>query len=67
LPIVLVTGYADTAALAGAEFCVLRKPYRLAELSHTIAQAIGEVEREPGNLVRLDDVRRNAHDPARRS
>ena len=57
LPIVLVTGYADTALLAGAEFCVLRKPYRLADLSRMIAKAMGEIERPPSNLVRLQDRR----------
>lgn len=66
LPIVLVTGYADTAALAGAEFCVLRKPYRLAELSRTIAQTVGAGDEPPANLVRLEDVRRSAHEPGRR-
>jgi len=59
LPIVLVTGYSDSAAAAQLEFTVLRKPYRLAELSRAIANVVAEV-RQPtaGNLVRLWDARR---------
>jgi CheY-like chemotaxis protein len=61
LPIVLVTGYSDSAASAQREFTVLRKPYRLAELSRGIASVVGEA-RQPsaGNLVRLRDARRAA-------
>ncbi|HEX3537358.1 MAG TPA: hypothetical protein VHU15_11385, partial [Stellaceae bacterium] len=66
LPIVLVTGFSDSAAVAGSEFPVLRKPYRLADLSRTIANAIGDAAPPPSNLVRLQDVKRNA-DPNRRS
>ena len=59
LPIVLVTGYSDSAAAAQREFTVLRKPYRLAELSRAIAKVIAET-RPPsgGNLVHLRDARR---------
>jgi PAS domain S-box-containing protein len=59
LPIVLVTGYSDSAAAAQREFTVLRKPYRLAELSRAVARVVGEA-RQPsgGNLVRLSDARR---------
>ena len=59
LPIVLVTGYSDSAAAAQLEFMVLRKPYRLAELSRAIANVVAEM-RQPtaGNLVRLRDARR---------
>jgi len=39
LPIVLVTGYSDTAAAAEGEFAVLRKPYRLADLNRVLAEA----------------------------
>jgi PAS domain S-box-containing protein len=59
LPILLVTGYSDSAASAQREFTVLRKPYRLAELSRAIGSVIGEA-RQPsaGNLVHLRDARR---------
>jgi CheY-like chemotaxis protein len=62
LPIVLVTGYSDSAAATQLEFTVLRKPYRLAELSRAIANVVAEV-RQPtaGNLVRLCDARRATH------
>jgi CheY-like chemotaxis protein len=58
LPVVLVTGYSETATAAGSEFPVLRKPYRLADLSRTIAKAIGDAAPPPSNLVRLEDARR---------
>jgi DNA-binding LytR/AlgR family response regulator len=59
VPIVLVTGYSDSAAAAQREFLVLRKPYRLAELSRAIATVVAEA-RQPtaGNLVHLRDARR---------
>jgi CheY-like chemotaxis protein len=40
LPIILVTGYADSAARAAAEFTVLRKPYQPSELSRAAANAL---------------------------
>lgn len=46
LPVILVTGYSDTAALAAPEFAVLRKPYRLAEPSRAAAEVIAET-RQP--------------------
>jgi PAS domain S-box-containing protein len=69
LPIVLVTGYSTSAAAAGIEFTVLRKPYQLPDLSRAMAKAITEVRSPaPNNIVRLHDARREpAHrqdDPA---
>jgi CheY-like chemotaxis protein len=60
LPILLVTGYSDTAASAEGEFAVLRKPYRLADLNRAVAKALTEA-REPAspNLVHLHDMRRS--------
>jgi CheY-like chemotaxis protein len=60
LPIVLAAGYGDRAVAAQREFTVLRKPYRLAELSRTIAKVVAEL-RHPsaGNLVRLPNARRS--------
>jgi PAS domain S-box-containing protein len=59
LPVILVTGYSDTAALAAPEFAVLRKPYQLAELSRAAAKVIAETRQPPpGNLVRLRDAKR---------
>ena len=42
LPIVLVTGYAETAARAAKDFPVLQKPYQLGELSRAAARALAE-------------------------
>jgi PAS domain S-box-containing protein len=59
LPIVLVTGYSDSAAAAQREFTVLRKPYRLAELSRAIGKVTAEMRPSSGsNLVHLRDARR---------
>ena len=37
VPILLATGYSQAAERIGAEFPILRKPYRLPELSHAIS------------------------------
>jgi len=59
LPVILVTGYSDTAALAAPEFAVLRKPYQLVELSRAAAKVIAETRQPPpDNLVRLRDAKR---------
>jgi PAS domain S-box-containing protein len=59
LPIILVTGYSESAAAADSEFAVLRKPYQLVELSRAVAKVIAETrEPPPGNLVHLRDARR---------
>ena len=39
VPVVLVTGYANSAARATDEFVVLRKPYQLPDLTRAIARA----------------------------
>jgi PAS domain S-box-containing protein len=44
LPVVLVTGYAESATRAAAEFPVLRKPYQLGELSRAAARALADVK-----------------------
>jgi PAS domain S-box-containing protein len=61
LPIVLVTGHSTSAAAAGMEFTVLRKPYHLSDLSRATAKAITDVRSPaPSNIVRLHDARREA-------
>jgi PAS domain S-box-containing protein len=58
LPVVLVTGYSNSAAAAEAEFTVLRKPYQLADLSRAMAKAIAEAGSPPAsNVVRIRDAR----------
>lgn len=54
MPLVLVTGYANRPETASDEFPLLRKPYRLAELSRAIAKAGVEVQRlRDSNIVPL--------------
>jgi PAS domain S-box-containing protein len=54
LPVLLVTGYSEAAAEAGAEFPVMRKPFQLAELSRATARMIAEAKQPPAsNVVRL--------------
>jgi PAS domain S-box-containing protein len=62
LPLILVTGYSNSAVLADPEFAVLRKPYQLEDLSRAAAKVIAESRQPPpSNLVRLRDIRRNAN------
>lgn len=42
LPILLTTGYSDSAQTVGAEFTILRKPYLLPELSQALSELRGE-------------------------
>ncbi len=58
LPVLLVTGYSRTAADAGGEFIVLRKPVEVSELSRVAARMIAESKQPPTtNIVRLRDAR----------
>jgi PAS domain S-box-containing protein len=58
LPVLLVTGYSHLANEAKADFIVIGKPFKLAELSRTTARMIAE-SKQPAitNVVRLRDVR----------
>jgi CheY-like chemotaxis protein len=67
LPLILVTGYSNSAVLADPEFAVLRKPYQLEDLSRAAAKVIAESRQPPpSNLVRLRDIRRNANSKSER-
>jgi PAS domain S-box-containing protein len=57
LPVMLATGYSQAAEQLGDEFPILRKPYKLAELSRAIAAQLA-VRSEDGKLVDLASVRR---------
>jgi len=59
LPILLVTGYTQRGDLLDDEFTVIRKPFRLAELSRAIDTVTREVSPKPHNLVRLDPSKRH--------
>ena len=54
LPILLVSGYSELAMAADKDFTVLRKPYRLEELSRAAAKVIAEARQPPpSNVVHL--------------
>lgn len=52
LPIVLVTGYSQSAEAASKEFTVLRKPYQLADLNRASARAFARKQSD-AKLVHL--------------
>lgn len=54
-PVLLATGYSEAAARIGAEFPILRKPYRLADLNRSIAKLLA---RPRASIVRLEEARR---------
>jgi PAS domain S-box-containing protein len=56
VPILLATGYSEAAARIGDEFPILRKPYKLAELSRAIAERLAP--KPQANLVDLETARR---------
>jgi len=59
LPVLLVTGYSHIVQEASNDFIVIRKPFKLAELSRVTSRIIAESKQPPGtNVVRLHDVRR---------
>jgi PAS domain S-box-containing protein len=61
LPVLLVTGYSETAATVAQEFTVIRKPFELADLSQTAARMIAKAKQPRGsNIVPLRDVRQDA-------
>ena len=58
VPILLVSGYSSASADAREDFIVMRKPFRLGELSRATTRIIAEARQPAGtNLVRLRDVR----------
>jgi PAS domain S-box-containing protein len=65
LPILLVTGYSQSATEAPGDFPVVRKPFQIADLSRTAARMIAEAKQpSTSNLVRLRDARRNTSSKA---
>jgi CheY-like chemotaxis protein len=51
LPVLLVTGFSRMLDEAGAEFTVLRKPFKLADLSRTAAHLIARAKQPPASNV----------------
>jgi PAS domain S-box-containing protein len=59
LPILLATGYSQAVERLGDEFPLLRKPYRLPELSRAVNALLAQPpEPEDGKLVSLGQARR---------
>jgi PAS domain S-box-containing protein len=58
LPVLLATGYAQAAERIGDEFPILRKPYKMADLSQAINAALAQAADADGKLVRIDAARR---------
>jgi PAS domain S-box-containing protein len=58
IPVLLATGYAQPAEQIGAEFPILRKPYKLAELSRAVGALLAQARQPDGKLIQLDAARR---------
>jgi PAS domain S-box-containing protein len=59
LPVFLVAGYSHALQDARGEFVVMRKPFKLAELSRAVSRMIAESKQPPGtNVVWLRDAGR---------
>jgi CheY-like chemotaxis protein len=56
LPILLATGYSQAVQGAVAEFPILRKPYRMPDLSRAVSAVLAR--ERPDNLVAIDSARR---------
>jgi signal transduction histidine kinase/CheY-like chemotaxis protein len=65
LPVLLVTGYSNSATPIDADFTVLRKPYEIGDLGRAATKVITEW-RQPAasNLVPLRKPKRNRRDPS---
>jgi PAS domain S-box-containing protein len=50
IPVLLTSGYAKAGSVAGEDFTVLRKPYRLADLSRALDRVLA---RQPGDARRV--------------
>jgi PAS domain S-box-containing protein len=57
LPVLLATGYSQAAERIGDEFPILRKPYKMNDLSQAVTAVLAR-SREDGKLVRIDAARR---------
>ncbi|WP_165837073.1 PAS domain S-box protein [Phenylobacterium hankyongense] len=59
LPVLLATGYSQAAERLGDEFPILRKPYKLNELSRAVNAVLnGPTQPNDGKLVAFDAARR---------
>jgi len=58
VPVLLATGYSHAAEQIGAEFPILRKPYKLAELARSISAVLARRHNSDPKLIELDAARR---------
>jgi CheY-like chemotaxis protein len=58
VPVLLATGYSQAAERIGDEFPILRKPYKLADLSQALTAVLAKAQSTDGKLVRIDAARR---------
>jgi len=58
VPILLATGYSQAAERIGDEFPILRKPYKMNDLSQALTAVMAKAAAGNGKLVRIDAARR---------
>jgi PAS domain S-box-containing protein len=58
VPILLATGYSQAAERIGDEFPILRKPYKMSDLSQALTAVMAKAKSADGKLVRIDAARR---------
>jgi PAS domain S-box-containing protein len=58
VPVLLATGYSQAAERLGDEFPILRKPYKMADLSQALTAVLAKANAADGKLVRIDAARR---------
>jgi PAS domain S-box-containing protein len=68
LPVLLATGYSQTAENLGVEFPILRKPYSLGELERAATSLLAKSRASDGKIVELSVKRRaRAKTPVKRN
>jgi PAS domain S-box-containing protein len=58
VPILLATGYSQAAERIGDEFPILRKPYKMNDLSQALTAVMAKARAGDGKLIRIDAARR---------
>ena len=67
MAILLVSGYSNVSEAASGNFIVMRKPFKLAELSRVSTRLIAEAKQpETTNIIRLRDARPGSSPPGRK-
>ncbi|THD79396.1 MAG: PAS domain S-box protein [Phenylobacterium sp.] len=58
VPVLLATGYSQAAERIGDEFPILRKPYKMADLSRALSVLLAAAKASDAKLVQIDVARR---------